>query len=255
MDDMKITDDHEQKDHGIDSVATENSSNNVLPEWFKFLLVGADLGCLWPHFPEYADKESAMPSDLRLYRDPVFDALGGAKEHARTFLETVFDKDDLLEMRLLSNGGSNGGSQWHKPARILELHEFYARQNLGGQNIYISALPRLRHGGKKDADAAPGQAAWADFDHTTPEEAKKIIADALLPPATLLVNSGNGVHAWWRFAEKVSPNQICALGKDMAHILGSDRKVCNPSRIMRLPGFYNVKDPENPKPCYIVERS
>jgi hypothetical protein len=41
--------------------------------------------------------------------------------------------------------------------------------------------------------------------------------------------------------------------RDFAAHVGSDLKVYNPGRLMRLPGFYNMKDPKNPKPCHIAE--
>lgn len=38
---------------------------------------------------------------------------------------------------------------------------------------------------------------WTDIDHVSADEARERIADAELPPPSILVNSGNGVHVYW----------------------------------------------------------
>ena len=96
---------------------------------------------------------------------------------------------------------------------------------------------------------------FADFDHTTPEQAVGKIAAVGLPQPTLLVNSGNGTHAYWRLLESVSDmKHWTGLQKALAEKVGSDPAVSNPERIMRVPGFLNLKS-EPGKPCIIVGES
>ena len=67
-------------------------------------------------------------------------------------------------------------------------------------NLFFGACPRV--GSKGQFDLAPQirtvRALWADIDHISVEEALAQIEKAQLPRSTVLVNSGNGVHCYWR---------------------------------------------------------
>jgi len=79
-----------------------------------------------------------------------------------------------------------------------------------------------------------------------------------LPRPSLLVSSGNGIHVYWTFKDPLP------LGDWEAMALGLRRKcdehdfkadgVCtsDASRILRIPGTYNWKDPKHPKECKLL---
>jgi archaellum biogenesis ATPase FlaH len=90
---------------------------------------------------------------------------------------------------------------------------------------------------------------FADFDGgVTTEEALQRIKTAGLPWPTAIVESGGGVHAWWRLAEPMKDvNAWHVRMKGLATALGSDQSICDWPRIMRLPGFINWKYEHQPR--------
>jgi putative DNA primase/helicase len=69
-------------------------------------------------------------------------------------------------------------------------------------NVYFGAAPRF---GKKGYDLAwqirTIRVLWADLDRCTPEEAQKRCVAAGVPPPTIVVCSGQGVHLYWLLCE------------------------------------------------------
>lgn len=70
-------------------------------------------------------------------------------------------------------------------------------------------------------------------------------------PRPILVDSGNGIHAYWLLEEVVSRNQWEPLSgrlRDLCveHGLIVDSSVFEASRVLRIPGTYNFKNKENP---------
>jgi hypothetical protein len=74
-----------------------------------------------------------------------------------------------------------------------------------------------------------------------------------LPPLTILLNSGHGAHGYYRLSHHVTDLLAWReLQGDLAVLVGGDVKVKNAERVMRLPGFLNVKS-QPYVPCEIVE--
>lgn len=69
---------------------------------------------------------------------------------------------------------------------------------------------------------------------------------ALRCPPSIIVFSGNGLHAYWLFKEalETQPNieRIEAALRLLCDLVAGDPIVCEVSRLMRLPGSHNTKD-------------
>jgi|GEM_PF-1037173 hypothetical protein len=155
------------------------------------------------------------------------------------FAACVFDSDDVVEVRRLPSKQST----WHKASELPELAGALGAENAAGQNIYAGANPRSQSGGTTAADVALARCVFADFDGVTCEVASAKIKAAGLPSPTLLIDSGHGAHAYWRLAEPLSDlPQWTAAQKQLIAALQSDKAIHDPPRIMRLPGFLNVKN-------------
>lgn len=140
------------------------------------------------------------------------------------------------------------------------------RLNNEGFNVYYSVCPRRREGGEKE-DVGEIPALWVDLDgkQFDPENivlGKELALKALdnLPPhlsPSIIVDSGNGYHAYWLLKEpeilenEADIRQVEGYTKGLAQQLGGD-STYDISRVMRLPGTLNVKDPANPLPCEIT---
>jgi hypothetical protein len=66
-------------------------------------------------------------------------------------------------------------------------------------NLFFGVAPRVGDGGRFDQawQIRVVRALWADIDHVSVEEALKRCADAGLPPPSIVIRSGSGVHLYW----------------------------------------------------------
>jgi hypothetical protein len=68
-----------------------------------------------------------------------------------------------------------------------------------------------------------------------------LLRDLALPP-TMSVQSRNGPHHYWRLTAGEPVSLFVAAQRQLAAFYGSDPMVCDPSRVMRLPGFLHQKE-------------
>jgi len=191
-----------------------------------------------------------------------------APEAARRFLGALgYDLDNPagLELRLIGNGKPQ--VLWPEPGR--QVWPQVEAANKAGANVYFSACPRRdRQGDAAHTTHAP--ALWVDldgkaYDPADHQHGKALALERLrhaLPPElqpSILIDSGNGYHAYWllvepwTFSENGDRLKFEATLKSLAEYLGSDTGVADAARIMRLPGTLNVKKPDNPLPCLLLE--
>ncbi len=177
------------------------------------------------------------------------------------FVRSLFDPDDIVEIRRLPSGQST----WHTAEDLVVLEENLTQENTT-QNIHVGVNPRVCKGdGSKAGECSGGccgrcrlcvalaRCLFVDLDKVTPDEAQFRLRESGLPAPTAIITSGNGVHFYWRLT---APMQDLDEWSDAQRILltrvGGDPAVHDPPRIMRLPGFFNLKyDP--PRPCTVVD--
>lgn len=75
-------------------------------------------------------------------------------------------------------------------------------------------------------------------------------------PKPILVNSGNGIHAYWLLEETITRREWEPLSQRLRelcveHGLIVDSSVFEASRVLRIPGTFNFKDKDNPKPVEV----
>lgn len=90
-------------------------------------------------------------------------------------------------------------------------------------------------------------------------ELKKFCAATSLPKP-ILINSGNGVHAYWLFDRTLSRQEWNPLAKRLKqlckeHGLIVDDKVFEAARVLRPTGSANFKDKDTPKPIEVWNNS
>jgi P4 family phage/plasmid primase-like protien len=148
-------------------------------------------------------------------------------------------------------------SDWHT---IFQYLEQCNRTQV--ENIHHSVCPRFRPPKRfgTNADVQAYTALWVDVDFRGDEASIRkqfgetiatLCAQGLRP--SCIVESGHGLHAYW-FLDRPYPiaeaRPCCAGIMDYFKI--SD-PIHDPRRILRVPGFLNLKDPKNPKWCYVAE--
>jgi len=188
------------------------------------------------------------------------------------FLEALFGKkrEKYVEFRHLSSSGLEPRQRFVAHTEKWPWREIQAAQN-DGRNVYVGVCPRRVPKGDKGAVASV-PALWVDVDakHHGDSKDEAFAAlqrlDANIRPS-IVVDSGNGYHAYWLLEEPVeledpTPGASEVSGEDPAYVegfnvglghhVGGD-SVQDVTRVMRLPGTWNVKDPDNPRSCKIVE--
>lgn len=125
-------------------------------------------------------------------------------------------------------------------------------------NIYASANPRDRLGGKARDCVPAARSLFVDLESVSVDQAVTAIAAASLPDPTMVVNSGHGVHAYWRLTSPIvdlglwsqyQKRLIAAL--TAVGNVQVDSKIHDPARVMRLPGFQNTNG--TPSLCSIAQ--
>lgn len=91
--------------------------------------------------------------------------------------------------------------------------------------------------------------AWAvDLDKGTKEEQRQRIAAGPWP--SRIVETKNGFHVYWRAIDAKPEHYKAIVADRMVPFYDADPKAKDLSRILRVPGFYHMKDPKNP---FLVE--
>jgi replicative DNA helicase len=163
-------------------------------------------------------------------------------------LGSIFEPDDIIEFRPLPPAA---GRRWSTLTEIPDIVEWLEKLNSDDHlrvHAYFGANPRKAKGSSQAEGVALARCLFADFDGgIVLEDAYARIKAADLPWPTAILESGGGVHAWWRLSQPMTDADAWhERMKALAGALGSDQSVCDWPRIMRLPGFVNWKHEQRP---------
>jgi putative DNA primase/helicase len=162
--------------------------------------------------------------------------------------------------------------------RPLSQHYFASEQEAAervyelcnqGIDVYFGVNPRTGKGGKKE------NVKWLSTFHAevdygtdghkkkptclTDDEALSKIQQFRLKP-TLIVHTGGGFHCYWVLGNPIEVNTygiatIEAINKTLSLELGGDAGTQDITRVLRIPGTYNLKLPDNPRPVKLISHS
>ncbi len=174
-----------------------------------------------------------------------------------TFLASLFHRNDLVEVRAIRNF-DDGKTQvvdrdWRRAFTTSLLHRSFQKLNDNGANIYIGVNPRTSREGTKQS-VSLCRSVWVDIDNITYDQAANRWRN-LLPTPSMAVSSGHGIHAYWQLKSPYSVaspedrNRFENMLKHLYQELGAD-STQDVSRLLRLPGFNNVK--ASPVPCELI---
>jgi RecA/RadA recombinase len=164
------------------------------------------------------------------------------------FLGAIFEPEDIIEFRPLPPAA---GRRWSTLTEIPDIVEWLEKLNSDDHlrvHAYFGANPRKAKGSSQAEGVALARCLFADFDGgILLEDAYSRIKAADLPWPTAILESGGGVHAWWRLSQPMTDADAWHdRMKALAAALGSDQSICDWPRIMRLPGFTNWKHEQRP---------
>jgi hypothetical protein len=200
-----------------------------------------------------------------------------ARSPTRQFLEALFSNKPE-ELRILIWTIADKCSRWF---RDVESAILYAESTIR-QDLYVGVGLSARDYGPDhrcpSKEIAGIGGLWVDIDLQSDSHPKttlpRTVGDALsiLPtdlPATFIISTGNGIHAWLLFRElylfrndedraaaAVLARRWNTLIRDNALIRGWKIDMLHDlARVLRIPGTTNCKDPANPKPVVIEAQS
>ncbi len=170
-----------------------------------------------------------------------------------SFINTIFaDTEGQINLCVLRNSAGGAGPQITSDNPDA-LTKFVVKNDKPGWGTYVcvsTMLSAKHHHAKESIAEIP--VLHIDIDSKDITDAKEDVIrklKALRLPPSLLVDSGNGVHAYWKFREALGPNvssddieRIEAALKLLCDLVGGDIKVTQPSAVMRLPGTFNTKN-------------
>ena len=163
------------------------------------------------------------------------------------FLKALFESflqesEGYIETREIISGQEGANQTFHRTIDSIVNHTPTG-------NYYFGVCPRLRESGK-EADIETIVSLWVDMDMEI-EAAMKALDNFSHKPS-IVVDSGNGIHAYWLLRE---PEQVKANTKSilegLAKALGADHCFDLP-RILRVPGTKNLKIPSEPKDVQVI---
>lgn len=132
-----------------------------------------------------------------------------------------------------------------------------AEHNAEGYNVYYRPnYPKNYKGGAVNGTHID-VFKWVFVDYDVKSgiyEGKEGFIDALIASntkPTKVVDSGNGIHAYWKVTD-LDAKSFLRLSRRLMRLLKTDEAVQTLGQLMRLPGTLNTKDKDNPVMCEVL---
>lgn len=160
---------------------------------------------------------------------------------ANEYLSLLFKEGEVFEVRAISRKGEPPLQRWltmgkdsHKLVDNI-LQVCYANE----RDLYVGVCPRTKIG---SSVPSLGRVVWVDCDGVTQDEVKQSLWDLKLPGASMVVESGSGVHVYWLLDRDYTTDEIHKVTRWLSHnVKGGDGVAHDPTRILRVPGTRNWK--------------
>ena len=111
-------------------------------------------------------------------------------------------------------------------------------QNAAGAGVFVT-INETNLKGRKTANVVRPRALWADFDDGRSDTFERLIAHPM-PPSIIVESSPGKLHAYWPVTG-LALEEFTPLQKRVIAQWGSDPKVSDLPRVMRLPGYFHRK--------------
>ena len=186
---------------------------------------------------------------------------------ARLFLRLITCKwsevgNDLsMELRALGSRSQSLRFNPEKEEEVAATLESAVQLNASGSNIHVTVNPAVlltpdcKTRALKDANIVAATASFIDADERG--IADNLPDNALVKPDVAIITGllpFTRAHFYWLLKTPVSDlERWRRFQQDLAKRYGTDTAVCNPSRVMRLPGFVTHPNAAKLKKGYVSE--
>ncbi len=162
----------------------------------------------------------------------------------------LYRAGDSVRFRVFSDkkGDTFTGAKIASEAgKIADVEPLLRRHNEAGRCISVV----VNTGGDTDAEITRINAQWVENDDLPKDEQMKALQAFSLPPS-IIVESEKSLHAYWLVKADSKVELFRSIQKALADHFHGDQQMANPSRAMRLPGFWHQKK-DTPFPVRIIE--
>ncbi len=137
-----------------------------------------------------------------------------------------------------------------------------------GHNVYFATASFQSSKSRRGDNVASKKALYIDMDcgegkgfpdrATALTELKQFCAETQLPPPSIIVSSGYGVHAYWTFTYAIPHDEWAHMAERLNELTNKYRFpidhaiTADVARIMRAPGSMNTKNPSDPRECKVL---
>lgn len=113
--------------------------------------------------------------------------------------------------------------------------------NCQGYSVFFFVNELDRTGGTSDSNVSAIRANFVDLDNisTATESANRIASE--MKPSLMVQSSEGKYHSYFRLPHHADAAAFRLMQQKLAARYDGDRSICNPARIMRLPGFLHQK--------------
>ena len=186
--------------------------------------------------PAFAGRANSVATTTSLA--PSCLVVDGAVAHLH--LDLLHKDEFTTHLRAFPHkGGSMGARTGIFGQDLLLFSEF----NAEGRGVYLV----INNGGNSDNSITECVAFFVEWDDIPQEKQLYLYKELNLPEPTFQVNTGGkSIHNYWVLKEPVAPEVWHPIQIRLVNYCKADKNVKNPSRVMRLAGFYYINNDGKP---------
>jgi len=159
------------------------------------------------------------------------------------FLQALQPEGNGIFTELRAMRGGEVKSHFIPLAQRDVVAEAAMKLNADGHDVYFGVLPRMSARGRAEECVPNIGVLWADIDNKAvggTHLAALMRVGALNLTPSIIVDSGNGIHAYWLLSHLAPFARVKPLMQGLQSAIGSDH-VHDAPRVLRLPGTHNHK--------------
>lgn len=125
--------------------------------------------------------------------------------------------------------------------RLEEHWRELCQLNAQGYGIFVT-IAAMDDDGDKLANVAGIRAHYVDLDSLSAMQDLERAKQHIIPPSFGVLTSPNKAHVYWRLKQRYRDNDGFTLRQaKLAQLFNGDKKITDPTRVMRIPGFHHHK--------------
>jgi hypothetical protein len=160
---------------------------------------------------------------------------------AEDFFDFIADRDEEINFRTFDDAEMGSVKPQKYLGKIDDYSQRLSYQNQQGAGIFWVVNPTDGKG-QTDSNIIGVRALFLDLDGAPLDP---VLRTQALPHVILETSPGKH-HAYWLITSGFPVSEFSRYQKALARRFNGDVAISNPSRVMRIPGFFHMKDRDNP---------